>query len=139
LAAQPGAVVGLHPEGKRSKTDDPYTLLPAQIGAGQVVHAARPVVVPVFVLGMTNDFVRQVRSNFDGSGEPITVSFGAPVELQDLLQAPARLRTYKRIADRLRDEIMLLGQQQRAMRQSLLQDAASPEPAAGASRSGVAA
>ena len=34
---RPGTVVGLHPEGRRSLTDDPYTLLPAQPGLGEIV------------------------------------------------------------------------------------------------------
>lgn len=115
-AGQRGSVVGLHPEGTRSKTDDPYTLLPAQPGIGQVIHAARPIVLPAFVLGLTNDFVRQVRSNFDGTGEPITMVFGAPLELGELLDAQPRLRTYKRISDRVRDAISALGERERQLR-----------------------
>src|SRR5438105_7319954 len=37
-------LVGFHPEGTRNKTDDPYTLLPAQPGVGEVALKARPVV-----------------------------------------------------------------------------------------------
>ncbi|HZR09334.1 MAG TPA: lysophospholipid acyltransferase family protein, partial [Myxococcales bacterium] len=32
----PGQLVGFHPEGTRNKTADPYTLLPAQPGAGEL-------------------------------------------------------------------------------------------------------
>jgi 1-acyl-sn-glycerol-3-phosphate acyltransferase len=118
VAAARGTIVGMHPEGKRSKTDDPYTLLAAQPGVGQVVHAARPIVVPVFILGLGNDLVKQVRGNFDRSGDPITVVIGTPMDLQEQLQAPARLRTYKKIADLLRSEIMRLGEQEREIRRT---------------------
>ena len=116
VARQRGSVVGLHPEGTRSKTDNPYTLLPAQPGIGEVIHAARPIVLPAFVLGLGNDFVGQVRSNFDGTGEPITIVFGAPLELGDLLDAQPRLRTYKRISDRVRNAITVLGERERQLR-----------------------
>lgn len=116
FAARRGSVVGVHPEGTRSKTDDPYTLLPAQPGIGEIIRAARPIVLPAFVLGLSNDIVSQVRGNFDGTGEPITMVFGAPLELGELLEAQPRLRTYKRIADRVREAISALGERERQLR-----------------------
>ena len=116
---QRGTVVGMHPEGTRNKTDDPYTLLPAQIGIGQMVHKSRPIVLPVFILGLSNDFPRQVKGNFDGTGDPITMVFGPPLQLDKLLAEPARLRTYKKIADHTRDVLMELGKKERVFRKSL--------------------
>lgn len=116
LARVPGTVVGVHPEGTRNKTDDPYSLLPAQPGIGQLVYEARPVVLPAFVLGLGNDFVRQVHSNFDGTGEPVTLVFGEPLDLREYWNEPPRLRTYMRVAERLRAEIMKLGERERALR-----------------------
>jgi 1-acyl-sn-glycerol-3-phosphate acyltransferase len=113
---QPGTVVGMHPEGTRNKTDDPYTLLPAQPGIGQIVRAARPIVLPVFILGLGNDLPKQVKGNFDGTGEPITVVFGKPLELQRFFDQPPRLRTYMAVATHLRDELTKLGQVERAIR-----------------------
>jgi 1-acyl-sn-glycerol-3-phosphate acyltransferase len=113
---RPGTVVGMHPEGTRNKTDDPYTLLPAQPGIGQMVHKARPIVVPVFVLGLGNDLPRQVRGNFNGTGDPITMVFGPPVDLERFFAEPPRLRTYKRIADHLRERLMELGEVEREIR-----------------------
>lgn len=130
LARQPGSVVGLHPEGTRCKTDDPYTLLPAQPGVGQIVHAARPVVLPAFVLGLGNDLARQVRGNFDRSGEPITIVFGKPVDLGDLFEAQGRLRTYKRLSDRLCDTIAELGQRDREIRREHGWPVRTPPPPA---------
>ena len=113
---RPGTVVGMHPEGTRNKTDDPYTLLPAQPGIGQMVYKARAIVVPVFVLGLSNDLPKQVLGNFNGAGEPITMTFGPPVELDKMFAEPPRLRTYKKICDHLRDKLMELGAKDRDVR-----------------------
>lgn len=132
---RPGTLVGFHPEGTRNKTDDPYTLLPANPGVGQIVHRARPIVLPAFVLGLTNDFVHQVRSNFDGTGQPITLVFGPPMDLSRYYSEPARLRTYKRIADHIREEIARLGAIERDYRHRhglpSLSPECSPAPDAG--------
>jgi 1-acyl-sn-glycerol-3-phosphate acyltransferase len=111
-----GTVVGMHPEGTRNKTDDPYTLLPAQPGIGQMVHRAKPIVLPVFILGLGNDLPKQVKGNFTGEGEPITLQFGAPVDLDKELSEPARLRTYMKIAHKLRDTLTGLGEKERDWR-----------------------
>jgi 1-acyl-sn-glycerol-3-phosphate acyltransferase len=119
LLAKRGTLVGFHPEGTRNKTDDPYTLLPAQIGTGQIVHASKAIVIPTFVLGLGNDLPKQVRSNFDGTGEPITVVFGAPLDLSRYYQVDGRLRIYKELADHLRDTLTALGQETRAWRREI--------------------
>ena len=113
---QPGSLVGFHPEGTRNRTDDPYTLLPANLGVGQIIHHARPIVLPAFILGLGNNLPKQVLGNFDGSGEPITMVFGKPMQFEHHYGKPARLRTYKQIADELRDVVMQLGAQERAIR-----------------------
>jgi 1-acyl-sn-glycerol-3-phosphate acyltransferase len=119
LLAHRGTLVGFHPEGTRNKSDDPYTMLPAQIGTGQIVHASKPIVVPAFVLGLGNDLAKQVRGNFDGTGEPITIVFGAPLDLSAFYAAEGRLRTYKRLADHLRDVLGKLGAEERAWRREM--------------------
>jgi 1-acyl-sn-glycerol-3-phosphate acyltransferase len=112
----PGTVVGMHPEGTRGKGADPYTLLPSQPGIGQIVRATRPIVLPVFILGLGNDLYKQVKGNFDGTGEPITVVFGKPLEMQRFFNEAPRLRTYKAIGDYLRDELTKLGAVEREIR-----------------------
>lgn len=114
-----GTVVGFHPEGTRGKGDNPYELLPANVGTGSIVHQARPIVLPVFTLGLLNDFPRQVKSNFDGTGRPVTIVFGKPLDLEEYYAMPGRLKTYKAIADRIRDALTELGQQERVMREEL--------------------
>lgn len=116
LGRQPGNVIGMHPEGTRNKGDDPYTLLTVRPGSGQLVHEAHPIVVPMFTLGLGNDFPRQVRSNFDGTGEPITLVIGKPLDLSSFYEEPANLKTYTRITERIGSEIAALGQEERAIR-----------------------
>jgi 1-acyl-sn-glycerol-3-phosphate acyltransferase len=119
LMREPGSMVGYHPEGTRNKGDNPYELLPANLGAGNIVYHARPIVVPVFTLGLINNFPKQIKSNFDGTGAPVTMVFGKPVDLDEHLQKPARLRTYKDVAEHLREALMQLGAEERKMREEL--------------------
>jgi 1-acyl-sn-glycerol-3-phosphate acyltransferase len=116
---RPGTIVGLHPEGRRGTAGDPYTLLPAHPGIGEIVHRARPLVLPVFILGLSNNLGQQVRGNFSRQGPPVTITFGDPVELDEQLALPARARTYLAIADRIRDEITTLGALDRQVRMTI--------------------
>lgn len=111
-----GVFVGLHPEGTRNKSDDPYSLLPAQSGVGRVIHGARATVIPAFINGLGNDLRRQVLGNFTGKGDEIHVVFGAPIELGDLVDAPPSPRVYKRISERCLETIRALGEEERAHR-----------------------
>jgi 1-acyl-sn-glycerol-3-phosphate acyltransferase len=86
LLQRPGSVVGMHPEGTRGKGADPYQLLPAKPGVGQMALRSNATVLPVWVSGMRNNFAKQVASNFQtgsGRGTPVRVTFGAAVDLQE--------------------------------------------------------
>ncbi|MFO0572181.1 MAG: hypothetical protein U0263_41550 [Polyangiaceae bacterium] len=49
--------------------------------------------LPIFINGMTSHFVSECRSTFDGTGPPIIIAIGAPVDFGTLLDAdPQRLR-----------------------------------------------
>jgi 1-acyl-sn-glycerol-3-phosphate acyltransferase len=121
-----GTVVGMHPEGRRNTTADPYTLLPAQPGIGEIVHRARPIVVPAFIGGMPSDLLAGLRANFSRAASPIaiTITFGAPIALDAYLDAPAGSRTSLRIAQAIRAEIERLGAIDRTMRSATI--AATP-------------
>jgi 1-acyl-sn-glycerol-3-phosphate acyltransferase len=119
LLRRGGVFAGIHPEGTRKRDDDPYTLLPAQRGVGRLVHGARVPVIPVFINGLINDLPRQIGSNFDRTGRKIIVVFGAPLELQELWDAPASPRTYQQIADRTLDAVRALGQEEKRLREAL--------------------
>ena len=115
-AATPGTLIGYHPEGTRNKTAEPYTLLPASTGIGEIIYHARPVVIPTFIIGLQSDLATQVRSNFDGTGQPVTITFGAPIDLADRCNMPAGPETYRAMAEYLRLSIMRLGQRDYEMR-----------------------
>jgi 1-acyl-sn-glycerol-3-phosphate acyltransferase len=110
----PGQLVGFHPEGTRNKTDDPYTMLPAQPGVGELALKARPVVVPAFILGLTNSFGAELKANLRRE-RPVIAVFGEPIELPE---APpeTRLSHHKKCADLINQRIAALGVEERALR-----------------------
>jgi 1-acyl-sn-glycerol-3-phosphate acyltransferase len=116
LLERGGAFVGLHPEGTRNKTSDPYTLLPAQSGVGRVIQASRATVIPVFINGLGNDIVRQVASNFTKTGAPVNVVFGAPIDFGDMLDAAPSPRNHRKISEKCVETIAALGEEERALR-----------------------
>jgi len=116
---QPGALIGMHPEGTRGKGPDPYQLLPAQPGVGQVVLQARPLVVPAFVNGLSNSYVQDITDTYRKEirrERPIIISFGEPVDYADLAQQKPRAALYKLTSDRIRDAILRCGDRERAIR-----------------------
>jgi len=116
---EPGALVGMHPEGTRGKGPDPYELLPAQPGVGQVVLQARPLVVPAFVNGLSNSYVQDITDTYRKGirrERPIIIAFGEPVDYADLAQQKPRAALYKRTADRIREAILRCGDREREIR-----------------------
>ena len=116
---EPGSVVGLHPEGTRNKGDDPYTLLSAQPGVGQIILASNAIVIPIFINGLSNEIVRDVRLNFHPHGfrrEPIIIAYGDPIDYADLAAKKPRAALYKQMADRTRSAITELGERERELR-----------------------
>jgi 1-acyl-sn-glycerol-3-phosphate acyltransferase len=118
----PGQMVGFHPEGTRNKTDDPYTLLPAQPGAGELALKARPVVVPAFILGLSNSPWAELKANWRRE-RPVIAVFGEPIELPET-RVQTRLSHHKRCADLFNQRIAALGAEERALRTS----ASPPSP-----------
>jgi 1-acyl-sn-glycerol-3-phosphate acyltransferase len=123
----PGQLVGFHPEGTRNKTDDPYTMLPAQPGVGELALKARPVVVPAFILGLTNSFGAELKANLRRE-RPVIAVFGEPIELPE---APpeTRLSHHKKCADLINQRIAALGVEERALR-TAASPPVSPPPTA---------
>jgi len=119
LVSREGFSTGIHPEGTRNKTGDPYALLPARIGVGRVIHQTRTPVIPVFINGLGNHLPRQIVGSFTGRGETIVIVFGKPVEFCALLDQPAGPDTYRAIADRAMSAIYELGEEERIERLSL--------------------
>jgi len=114
---QRGQLIGFHPEGKRNQGLDPYDFLPAQPGAGELALKSRPVVVPAFVLGLSNGMFSELFANLRGV-RPVLVVLGAPVDLS-AFPAETRLSHHKRCADALLERIRELGQEEKALREKL--------------------
>jgi 1-acyl-sn-glycerol-3-phosphate acyltransferase len=121
ILGQPNSMVGLHPEGTRNQ-GDPYKLLPAQPGIGQIVLKSKPLVVPVFVNGLSNDFVDSLRTSFRPAAKqenPIIVCFGTPVDYDEFLASKPRAALYKRCADKIGRSISECGQREKELRASI--------------------
>lgn len=114
----PGTIVGIHPEGTRNKSGDPYTFLPAQPGAGKVALEASEIpTIPVFVTGMGNSLPREFVKNWvPGAKTPIDVWFGDPIDFTDLLPKKHKVTTAKKAAERCVTAISMLGREQKAYR-----------------------
>ncbi|HEX2573165.1 MAG TPA: lysophospholipid acyltransferase family protein [Polyangia bacterium] len=119
LLRRGNVVVGFHPEGRRNKNANPYERLPAQPGVGKLVMDSWPVVIPVFINGFTNDFLGDVKANFQRKKRVLAV-FGAPIDLTPFRGMSNRLASHKRIADRLLSVVYdELGAEERRIRSSL--------------------
>ena len=115
--AQPGTVMGLHPEGTRNKGDDPYHLLRARGGVGRIGLESKDArIVPAFVLGMGNDLPKEFAANFFRPKETrIDVLFGPEVKLDDLRMLPQSPQTARRASERMLEAIRELAETHRAM------------------------
>lgn len=117
--ARPGSFVGLHPEGTRSKGPDPYELLPAQPGIGQIVLQAKPVVIPGFIGGLSNSLAKDVGANYLPGirrTKPIILVVGDPIDYSDLAAQKPRATLYKKTSDRILDAIRACGERERVLR-----------------------
>ncbi len=123
LLAEPGVVIGVHPEGTRGKGPDPYEMLPAQPGIGQIALNAHPIILPVFIQGLTNNFAGDVRDNYRPGirrERPIVVVMGRPVDYAHLTTSKPRPALYKKCADLVREKILELAPRERALRAQCL-------------------
>ena len=110
-----GTVLGIHPEGTRNKSDDPYEFLPAQPGVGRIaLGSQRAHVIPVFVLGMAQSITGEWRKNlFEADTQPVDLYFGTPIDFTDLRPKANMVTAQKRAADRCLDAIKVLADRQR--------------------------
>jgi 1-acyl-sn-glycerol-3-phosphate acyltransferase len=119
ILEQPRQVVGVHPEGTRGKGPDPYELLPAQPGVGKMALMAKPMVLPAFVNGLSNDFLGDIRDGYAKDirrRRPVIVVYGEPIDMSDLYAQKGRPTLYKRAADRFMEHIKKLGLRERELR-----------------------
>ncbi|MEZ4360264.1 MAG: lysophospholipid acyltransferase family protein [Kofleriaceae bacterium] len=122
---EPGSVVGVHPEGTRGKGPDPYKFLPAQPGVGKMALSARPTVIPLFVNGLSNNFLDDVRRNFDRDSRrtsPVIAVFGKPLDYSAFTTEKPRPTLYKKCADFFMSEIGKLAEVEKRLRRECAED-----------------
>ncbi len=108
-----GNVIGIHPEGKRNLDADPYDLLPARPGIGQLVLAAPDdtLVIPFFSTGLTNHFGHELTAGLrEDDPTRVRITYGAPIPASDL----KKLADAQAIADHLLAQVGALGERDRA-------------------------
>lgn len=113
--SEPGAVLGIHPEGTRQKGDDPYVLGAARPGVGRLIEQCHPetVVLPFFILGLGNDITKEIRMRLRRDpGPDIRMHWAAPIRCDELQK---RSTGAQDTADSLLEMVHELGQQDRAM------------------------
>ena len=115
--AVPGTVMGLHPEGTRNKSEDPYALLRARGGVGRIaLESPEAHIIPAFAVGMGNDLGKEFGNNFLRAKETrIDVLFGPEILLDDLRMLPRSPQTARRASERLLDGIRALAEEHRAL------------------------
>lgn len=111
----PRTIIGIHPEGTRNTSDDPYSFLPPKPGIGYIAHDSKAPVVPAFVAGLPRKFGQIAKDRLRKDALPIRVWLGAPIDLADLCEGPATKQAAHAIADRTMDGIRRLAEQDRAM------------------------
>ncbi len=117
LVRSGGMCLGVHPEGQRNTSDDPYALLPAQRGVGKIFHECpRAKVIPVFINGLGNDLPKQVKGNFDHTGERIIAVFGEPIDFGERLKRPSSPKLHRELSDIAMEHVAKLGQEERTYR-----------------------
>ena len=110
----PGRLIGYHPEGTRNRSPDPYRLLPGQPGIGRLMLEARPLVVPVFMAGLSNSATTELRGAAWRRGEPVRIWFGPALDYSALLDQPPIAETYRRAAEAVMGAIRQLAEADRA-------------------------
>jgi 1-acyl-sn-glycerol-3-phosphate acyltransferase len=113
------SAVGLHPEGRRDQGDDPYKLLKAQAGVGRVILESRAPAIPVFINGLSNSFMGQLKRNFRGSEEHMTIVFGEPIDFGELLELPNEYKNHRLVSQFALDKVAELAQEEKILRAQL--------------------
>ncbi|MCP4805605.1 MAG: 1-acyl-sn-glycerol-3-phosphate acyltransferase [Proteobacteria bacterium] len=108
-------VVGIHPEGRRSTSEDPFEVHKGKLGIARIVlDVPEAQVVPIFLTGLGNSMLEEARRNwFDAENHPIYMHFGPLVELSDLHAATNDIGAARKATNRCMEAVQTLGEQAR--------------------------
>lgn len=121
LLRDPRNMIGFHPEGTRNQGPDPYELLPAKPGCGELIYRSNPNVVPVFLQGFKSVW-QMFRQNFGNSNHKkpmVHMVMGEPLDFGDELKLEASKKTYLNISRKVMDVIAELSRREREIRAQL--------------------
>ena len=95
---QNGKVVGIFPEGTRSKTGE---MRDFHVGAALIALKGKAPIVPVSITGPFRLF------------RPVKITYGSPIDLTPFLQEKANMKTAKQVTERIMEEIRSLQNENR--------------------------
>lgn len=113
LLSQEGLCLGFHPEGRRSKKSDVYTLEPAKRGVGQLIESAQKnenlVIIPMFISGLSGNAKKEwrLRKKSSARTHPIHFYWGRPKQAKDYQGSDLE------IAEQVHAEIQALAEEAR--------------------------
>ncbi len=109
-------VIAIHPEGRRNKGEDPYTMLPAKPGVGRIALASQAPVIPLFINGLGQGLSDVLRARRRPQKGTVRMHFGPPVPLSDLYGRAQEPAAQQQAADRVREAILAVGEGERQAR-----------------------
>jgi 1-acyl-sn-glycerol-3-phosphate acyltransferase len=115
---RPGQQLGIHPEGTRGQSDNPYELLRPQPGVGAIlVRSPQARVLPVFITGISNSMAAEFKRTWFGPRKayPIEVFFGPVVSFDDIREKGDRVAVHMEAAQRSMSAVAELAEQHRAI------------------------
>ena len=118
----PGAVIGMHPEGKRNKEPDPYSLESAKPGIGQIILRSNAIVIPFFITGLSDSLSECIKDNWkkNPKSNPIIIVYGQPMDYSQYKTMEPSEALYQRLANNVLDEIKALMPKEKEIRQACL-------------------
>jgi 1-acyl-sn-glycerol-3-phosphate acyltransferase len=113
---RPRRVIGIHPEGRRNRAEDPYAIADAKPGVGKIVlEAPGSRVVPVFIAGIGDNPLAELSYNLRPARHRVRILFGDEVDVEDLRREGSRPMTQKRATERCMAALHALAEEARAL------------------------
>lgn len=112
----PFGTMNIFPEGTRSRDGEVKRGKP---GAGLLILATRPRVIPVAIEGMQD--VLPIRAKFPRIGKRIWISYGEPVDYSEFLDKPRTRETAQAVVDKVMEKIRVQHAELRQMRNEYLE------------------
>jgi 1-acyl-sn-glycerol-3-phosphate acyltransferase len=102
LCDKKGIIIAIHPEGTRNDSPDPYSLVKAKTGVGELaIKSPDSILIPIFIHGLSNSLKQEIKYNYSRkSSSQVSVMFGEAIKLDDLRQQEHTKATYRQATER---------------------------------------